>query len=193
MTIAGMAKDNVSLVKKDGSVFRKDIPATVTSGMVITFVADLPIEVGDHFFRQLPSGLVEDFIVTDPGFMRGVGGAIGPHFQAKVRRGDEPTAAPQTIINHITGNNARVNVNSVDNSSNSVVENSAELFRNMAAALTKGIQDHQEREKLLGLVHELQGATRNGTFKEKYQAFIVSAANHMTILAPFLPALSALL
>jgi hypothetical protein len=193
MSLTALAKDKVSLVKKDGSIFRSDIPATVSSGMIITFLANLPIEVGDHFLRQLPSGLVDDFVVIDPGFMRGVGGAIGPHFQTKVRRSDEPVASPQTVINHIVGNNARVNINSTDNSLNSIVENSPEIFDKLASALAKNVYDKGERDALLNSIKELRAAVQTSTFTEKYQEFIASAANHMTIIAPFIPALTALL
>lgn len=192
MSIERMAKDKVSLVKQSGAVVRADIPAIVTPGTIVTFVADLPIEIGDHILRQLPSGLVDDFVVADPGFTSGVG-PVKSHFQIKVRRSDEQAAPAQTVINHITGNNARVNISSVDNSINSVIENSAELFRDISAALAKGVADGKEREKLLELVQELQNAKQNGSFKEKYQAFIASAANHMTVVAPFLPALTGML
>ncbi|SDH20955.1 hypothetical protein SAMN04487974_13115 [Pelagibacterium luteolum] len=116
------AKDRVTLVKKDGTLFREAIPSIVNSKQITIPAADLPIEVGDHLLRSLPSGLVEDFEVIDPGFVQGISGAIPAHFQTKVRRTDAPQASPQTIINnitnHVSGANARVNINSTDNSTN---------------------------------------------------------------------------
>jgi hypothetical protein len=110
----------VSLVKKDGTVFRTDISATVSTGQITTFAQDLPIEVGDHFLRELPNGLVDDYIVIDPGYRSGIAGAIQPHYQVKVRRSDAPPALPQTIIANFHGPNSRVNMNSTDNSVNVV-------------------------------------------------------------------------
>ena len=101
------------------------------------------------------------------------------------------TASTQTIINNISGANARINVNSTDNSVNSVVENSIELFDQLTAALTSQIQAKGERDKLLTLVAEMRATTHKETFNEKYQNFIAAAANHITIVEPFLPALAA--
>ena len=61
-----LMRDKVTLVKKDGTVLRSDIPATVSTGQITTYAEDLPIEVGDHFLRELPNGLVDDYIVCDP-------------------------------------------------------------------------------------------------------------------------------
>jgi hypothetical protein len=116
----GLAKDKVTLVKKDGTVLRSDIPAGVGAGQITTFITDLPIEVGDHFLRQLPNGLVEDYIVSDPIYYSGAAGALPPHYEVKVRRTDAPVAAPHTIIANFHGPNSRMNVNSTDNSVNIV-------------------------------------------------------------------------
>lgn len=116
-----MLNDVVTLVKKDGTVAKEGIKAQVSSGLIITPDATLPIEPGDHFVRIQPSGLAEDYIVIDPGFMSGGRGLIPPHFQSKVRRSDAPVAPASTIINNINGPNARVNINSTDNSTNTVV------------------------------------------------------------------------
>lgn len=120
MSFDDMMNDVVTLVKKDGTVIKEGIKAQVSKGSIITFDASLPIEPGDHFVRIQQSGLAEDYIVIDPGYMSGMGGRAGipNHFQSKVRRSDAPVAPPSTIINNIHGPNARVNINSVDNSTN---------------------------------------------------------------------------
>jgi len=116
-----MLNDLVTLVKKDGTVQKEGIKAQVSTGLIITSDATLPIEPGDHFIRIQPSGLAEDYIVIDPGFMSAGRGLIPPHFQSKVRRSDAPVAPPSTIINNIHGPNARVNINSTDNSTNTTI------------------------------------------------------------------------
>lgn len=121
MALSALMNARVTLVKEDGTVFKENIPANVSGNCIITFDATLPLETGDHFLRQLPSGLVEDFVVTDPAF-HGALGRIPASFQAQVRRSDQPAAQAQTIINnitnHVSGTNARVSVNSIDNSTN---------------------------------------------------------------------------
>jgi hypothetical protein len=120
MPLQSMMKDKVTLVKKDGTVVKADIPASVSATQIITFVTEFPIEVDDHLLRQLPNGLVEDYIVSDPAYFSGVAGAIPPSYQIKVRRTGVPAASQQTIIANFHGPNSRMNVNSTDNSVNVV-------------------------------------------------------------------------
>ena len=79
-----MLNDRVALAKKNGER-HEDIPALVDSKMIYIEDATLPIEEGDRFERKLPNGLVESYVVLDPGFKRGVGG-IPSHYQTQVRR-----------------------------------------------------------------------------------------------------------
>ena len=191
MPFSQLLTDNVTLVKKNGTVVRKDIKASVQSKMIFVHDQDLPIEVGDHFLRQLPSGLVEDYIVDDPGFHARLQ-SIPPHFQTKVHRSDRPATQPQTIINNIVGDNARVNINSIDNSTNIV--NSETLFKDMLKAVEK-IDDKSQRELVAATISAMNAAHKrqDGTLLSKYKEFVTAAANHMTILAPFLPAITNLL
>jgi hypothetical protein len=143
----GLAKDKVTLVKKDGTVLRSDIPAVVAAGQITTFVTDLPIEIGDHFLRPLPNGLVEDYIVSDPIYYSG--GVLSPHYEVKVRRTDALVAPPQTIIANFRGPNSRMNVNSTDNSVNVVSGITGEQLAGFIA---------QVRASISALPAEHQGA-----------------------------------
>lgn len=122
MALRDLMRDKVTFVKADGTAVRQNIQAQVSSGQIITFDADLPVEPGDHFLRALPSGLVEDYVVDDPNFMTGIGG-IPSSFQSKVRRSREAVAPPQQVIQRITnnfrGDNSRVTFGT-DNSVNVV-------------------------------------------------------------------------
>jgi hypothetical protein len=104
-----------------------------------------------------------------------------------------PATSVQTIVNNISGRNARVNIHSTDNSNNQVVENSEKVFSELAEALRQNVDPNDARDKLITLVEEMRRGTRVGTFREKYREFIAAAADHITIVAPFLPALSQLL
>lgn len=124
MSFDDLTNDTVSLIKADGTTTKIGIKATVSPGKIIIFDGMLQIQPLDHILRDLPNGLVEDYIVIDPGFHKGMEGAIPDHYQIKVRRTDLPLALPQTVINNITnntvsGSNARININSTDNSTNS--------------------------------------------------------------------------
>lgn len=111
-------KDRIALVKSDGRVVREDIPALVTGKTVFTSDQTLPLEVGDHLLRKLPNGLVEDYEVVDPKFYN-----VGEdsHFQIDVRKAGLPKQQATIIhgiTNNFTGANSRVNINSVDKSTN---------------------------------------------------------------------------
>lgn len=183
--------DKISLAKSDGTLVKENVPAIVTKGQVITWDTSLPVEVGDHLLRQLPNGFVEDFIVDDPTYYGDVGG-IGAHFQIKVRKSGRPMAPPSTIINNITGDYARVNVHSVDASKNTVNHQESTLFRDLKTVIGEQIGD-DERKTILDRLVALERAAGSPSFKDHYQDFIASAANHMTVIAPFLPALTRML
>ena len=81
--------DRVTLVKKNGQRFA-DLRASVQKGKIFTNDPNIPIEEGDEFVRQLPSGVTETFTVTDAGFMQGIHG-IPSHYQTTVRKNSAPT------------------------------------------------------------------------------------------------------
>ena len=54
-------------------------------------------------------------------------------------------------------------------------------------------QDAQERQDLLLKVDALERAKGKKTFLTAYQAFVAAAANHMTLIGPFVPQLTGLL
>ncbi|WP_299075440.1 hypothetical protein [uncultured Ruegeria sp.] len=122
-------KDRVTLVKSDGKVVKEDIPALVTGDMVFTSDQSLPLEVGDHLLRKLPNGLVEDYEITNPKFFN-VGS--DSHFHIDVRKAGSPkevSTVVQGITAHFTGSNARLNINSTDNSTNISADFSQEQLR----------------------------------------------------------------
>ena len=94
MVLRGLAaRDKVTLVKANGTVAGENIQAQVSAGKIITYNADLPIEPGDHFQRSLSSGLVEDYVVDDPNFMRGIPGCPPLRVQGASEPGSRrPTA-----------------------------------------------------------------------------------------------------
>ena len=76
--------DRVTLVKKDGQQF-ENLSASVQPGLIFTDNPKIPIEDGDQFERQLPSGIVEVFTVVESGFQQGLV-TIPAHYQSKVRK-----------------------------------------------------------------------------------------------------------
>jgi len=92
---------------------------------------------------------------------------------------------------HFHGDNARMNVNSTDNSSN-VVNQSHAFFVQMREA-AQNIETEQERADILARIEELEQSKGKSGFLQAYQKFMSIAAVHMTVFAPFVPALTEML
>jgi hypothetical protein len=98
--------------------------------------------------------------------------------------------AKETHVNqtfNVHGPNARVNIDSTDNSTNMVCQGAP--FSELRKAIESGISDAVERAAVLERLSDLELATDRESGAKRYQAFIASAANHIAIIGPFLPAL----
>ncbi len=98
-----------------------------------------------------------------------------------------------TNIYHVSGYNARVNISSSDSSVNNVTLAETEIFVNLRQTLGSGVKDDQELRAILEALAALEGATGKPTFIQRYAEFISAAANHVTLIAPFIPALTELM
>lgn len=87
----------------------------------------------------------------------------------------------------VTGHQNRTVIGGSDRSSNSLDET---VFQQLTGVVTEQVPA-AEQETLLALIGEMQAKKHTDGFREVYNKFLVSAANHMTILAPFIPALGA--
>jgi hypothetical protein len=111
--------------------------------------------------------------------------------KAKAANTSVPPQPLVTNVYHLSGPNARVNVQSTDQSVNQVVT-SEQLFETLRETIQSGIPKQQQPE-ILARLDALERAQNDKSFGVRYTEFITAAANHMTILAPFIPALSELL
>lgn len=92
-------------------------------------------------------------------------------------------------ISEVSGN-TRININSQDNSTNTNISADRNVFNEIKSAFNSSSINTSEKEAILNKLEELEKSVDSGKFPEKYKDFIALAANHMTILAPFLPALT---
>jgi len=193
MPFKNLMRDRVTLIKQDGRRF-EGISASVQRDKIFTDDASIPIEEGDTFERTLPSGIVERYTVLDAGYHEGTGG-IKSHYQSDVRKETKIERSPQPtqIVYNLIGPNARVNIQSVDASTNLVEIEPEDLFDKLRQTIQHAIADKSLSATLsekVGELEQTQGTTR---FVEKYREFIALAADHVTLLAPFIPALSQML
>lgn len=103
---------------------------------------------------------------------------------------DSPQLSLPTI--HVSGDNTRVNINSVDRSTNIVNTINMNRFNEIEDALRQ-IQDERTRTECLNSLNDLKESVGTTSFVEKYRHFIATAADHMTLISPFIGYLSSLL
>lgn len=189
MSMRTLCNELIVLEKQDGTKF-ENIHASVQPPHKIyvwpTRADEFSIEEGDILSRTLPNGTVEKYVVEDPCFYNGFHG-IEPHYEARVKRiGSRPRITPVSIT---TGDNSKVVFNSTDNSVNIQITND-NVWDKLVEVVRIQCGNNAE---LLKIVAEMKETKGTPAFKEKYQAFIASAANHMTVFGPFLPMLTSLL
>jgi hypothetical protein len=180
--------DILFLEKLDGRSF-ENVRACVSGKGILIEDVSLPIEYGDKLTRTLPNGLAEEFIVDDPGFHQAFAG-MQPHFQVRVHKAGVLNARSQPVTYKLSGPNARVNINSRDHSTNTATFGPAPVFAELRKALDEVGDD--DRAKLIAGIEAMEKAHRTPNLLTRYTDFIALAANHMTIVAPFLPALARL-
>jgi hypothetical protein len=107
------------------------------------------------------------------------------HQRATVQNRPKEVVVNQTF--NATGTNARNNVNSTDNSTNIVHQGVP--FAELRNAIESGIEDGTRRAAILETLAYLEAAPDRESGSTRYQQFIAAAADYVTLIGPFLPAL----
>jgi hypothetical protein len=134
------------------------------------------------------------------------------HFYAQLREQQVPVSAAsikteidrrrlmikkskQTPVNvyHVYGHQPRWNTNSTDNSVNVVNVSTEQVFANLRQQITERVPAGEEQADILERLSALEEAQGEPLFGKRYSDFIASAANHMALIAPFIPALTEIL
>ena len=94
-----------------------------------------------------------------------------------------------SIVYNLVGANSRVNSGTIDASTNTISVSDTQLFSDLRRAIME-IAEESARQRLLSEADALQSQTEKQGRGSAYLNFIKHAANHITILTPFLPALA---
>lgn len=164
--------------------------AVFTDEVIAIFDEQARVVVGDEIRRRLPNGMDDTYQIAKVVFYEKTHGIPG-HFQVFGHpKGHMPHREGGNFNITINGHNGRVNIDTTDNSTNSVGDNP--VFGQLMGAIDASISG-TDRDQLISVVQEMQSASGASGFKQAYQKFMTCAANHMTVVGPFLPALAALL
>jgi hypothetical protein len=189
ITVMDRLMNETLTLKKQSGREVQGIRASVQRGKIFISDGTLPLEEGDILVRELPNGMTESYVIEDRGYYAAIGG-IHAHYQAKVRRESTPSSSYGHTVWNVSGQNARVNIHSQDNSSNTVAVTPANVLAELARAVSSQVSG-EARDELLAKLDEMKRAVDTKSKLQKYQEFIALAANITTIAGPFLTALAA--
>ena len=108
----------------------------------------------------------------------------------KIEKGEVPVEK-ETSIN-ISSINGKVNINSTDNSTN-ISFDSSSIYSGLSDAINRSSIEETQKTQLLAKIDEMKKAEGTSGFINIYKEFIQNAANHMTVIYPFIPALTSLI
>lgn len=181
--------DKIEIIAPGGEV-RANAEGIFTPEEIIVFDDSITALVGDEVRRRLPNGQDETFTIIDSIFQGGLA-RIPSHYRLVIRRkGMFPHGEGGNFTINVSGPNSRVNVGSTDNSQN-VVGNDT-VFGDLLRAVDENVHG-ADRDAIFAAIQSMQDNRDSDGFKRSYQDFITSAAAHMGIIAPFLPAISQML
>jgi len=183
------------ILKKKGTGHIHHFKASVQPGLIVTDDASLPVEEGDSIERPLAAS-VETYTVIDRGYYAALH-RVPAHYQMKVRKDTAESNRPRqtgavTNIYNLTGTQTRVNIQSSDSSVNISSITNEQLFTGIASEIRQHVADDGQRTEMLAKLDALKHADSK-TVGERYRELISTAADHMNLLTPFMPALAALL
>ena len=98
-----------------------------------------------------------------------------------------------TTIYHIEGNNNRVLTNSEDHSVNVLVQTTEQIFVALRREIESKVSSGEVQSAILTKLSALERAQNSPSFKERYAEFISTAADYVTLISPFIPALTEML
>lgn len=191
--------DIVTIIKANGERY-ENIKAQVGSNEIFIHDTNLPIKDGDIILRELPNKTIERFKIIEVVFNREFQ-SIPANFELKVKKESSSLKdpVPRNVTNvtyNMHGKYSKINIGSEDSSIIISNKNAPIIITELRETIKNRIQPDLEREKLLAKLDEIELTLRGNDkseYLEKYKEFIALAANHITIIAPFLPALAELL
>ena len=186
--LSAFGSEPVKLIKQDGSTIEIK-EAQVQQKYIFVYDVSICFDEGDIITRELPNKKVESYRITNPIYERGLG-HIPPFYKLEV---EKTTTLPKiktpsvSIINNINASDhSKVLVDSIDNSVN-ITSQDLSVFDKLIDA----VKDLPDSDKMITEINQMKDSVNNkDSFLKKYNDFIQSVAAHITIVAPFIPALT---
>ena len=155
-----------------------------------------PIVAGDVIEHKQANGVVEYYEVIDPCYYEDL--HIGNHYQCKVQKRSVVKRQQPSIHNifHVNATQANIATDNAKIAARQIlnIEQSNEIEKLFESLLEVVKNNTLENQKAIeSAISEMKQAVGKSSFGEKYNAFMQSVANHMTVFMPLMPQLTALL
>lgn len=179
-----LGAEKAILKKRDGREI--EITASIQSQKIYVRDVTIPFEEGDVIIQTLPSGIKKQYKIIDTICYANSSLAHWElTFEKMINRQDR---VARSIVNVQA---EKIYLNSVDNSVDKQPdEETLAIFNDIRNTLQKGIIGDKV---IIEALDELIASVGSEKYPSKYAEFIQSAANHITIITPFIPFLSDLL
>jgi hypothetical protein len=181
-----LLSDIISIVKKNGETF-ENVRASVQGNKIFIHDINLPLEETDKIYRKLPNGLLEAYVISDTGFISDPFGGSLSHFEVKVQKEKSIAESQykQIILN--LRDNARININSTDNSIN--VLNADDVFNELRKEI-ESIKNEMVKNNALKTLSKMELVKNKPDFTGLYMKFMGILADHLTIAPVIIQALT---
>jgi len=172
----------------------EDIECLWSKKTVLFRADDVLIDFDTKIIRSCPAGDIE-YSVVDPGYKPKQIDFIA-FYNAEIRRiGSSSVKAANGCAVHgntfVVNDNARINVASVDKSINIIQQESR--LSELKQVLCDEVEDEIQREKLLGFLNIAETSDDCDVKRQAVNDFLATSANIMTIISPFIPAITSLI
>lgn len=195
MPLSDLMNDKIDILKTNGDKVA-DLCASVQRTKVFTEAGKFLVEPNDLIIRRMSNGGEETYRVIDPGFHEAFHG-IKAHYQMEVQKLGLPEAknAVQRITYNITGNNARINQNSVDNSTNLVQVDARAIhqIQLLREELERARLAPAEKQTAQEIIDEVEEAFSSGKPKKSVVSALLNSLPQAANIASIVSAIISLL
>ena len=188
-----LMNDTVTVIHKNGAR-HGNVRASVQKKKIFIADAKLPLSVGDLIERSLPSGRSEVHRCTNVQLWTGMG-SIPSYYEIDYElEGAARTYASPTVNVHISESpQAHINLNSTDQSTSFINSQGEDIFSQIRGLIEERLSDSADCDLLLERVEDMERNQGSSDFMESYKNFMSVAADHIAVLAPVVPSLTAML
>lgn len=190
MSIFNSAQNAIVVRKPDGSL-HENIKAIISHDLITFEPKGVQLETGDKIIHVMSNGGEATYEVIDPVFQERFG-SIPAHYKARVRKLGIPEARSKTVSMtvNLTGPNSRMNLGSVDQSTNIVSNQYTEKLAALESAIQElrlAADEHREAMDLLTSIRrEFDSGKPNKSVLKALFGALPTAANISSIMSVLL-------